>query len=120
MISKNIPNEQPRGNIGCSNYEYVDGSLNHRVRLRYYPTAEGVKPNGKIIYMATPLINKPELFDLATGKSVIEAMIRKGYIIYMVDHGDPGWEETELGLDFYGKTIPDFYLDIIKKETSAG
>jgi poly(3-hydroxyalkanoate) synthetase len=32
-----------------------------------------------------------------------------------VDHGDPGWEETELELDFYGKTLPDFYIDIIKK-----
>jgi len=104
-----------QGIIGCSHYEYVEGSLNHRVRLRHYPVAEGVRHNGKIIYMATPLINKPELFDLASGKSVIEAMIKKGYIIYMVDHGDPGWEETELGLDFYGKTIPDFYLDIIKK-----
>jgi poly(3-hydroxyalkanoate) synthetase len=104
-----------QGKIGCSHYEYVEGSLNHRVRLRDYPLPEGIKPNGKIIYMATPLINKPELFDLASGKSVIEAMLKKGYIIYMVDHGDPGWEETELGLDFYGKTIPDFYLDIIKK-----
>lgn len=104
-----------QGKIGCSHYEYVEGSLNHRVRLRYYPASESVKPNGKIIYMATPLINKPELFDLASGKSVIEAMIKQGYNIYMVDHGDPGWEETELGLDFYGKTIPDFYLDIIKK-----
>ena len=103
------------GNIGCSYYEYVEGSLNHRVRLRYYPVPKGIKSNGKIIYMATPLINKPELFDLASGKSVIEAMIKKGYIIYMVDHGDPGWEETELGLDFYGKTIHDLYLNIIKK-----
>ncbi|MGD0279714.1 MAG: alpha/beta fold hydrolase [Smithella sp.] len=103
------------GNIGCSAYEYVEGSLNHRVRLRYYPVLEGINHNGKIIYMATPLINKPELFDLASGKSVIEALIKQGYIIYMVDHGDPGWEETELGLDFYGKTIPDFYLDTIKK-----
>ncbi|PKN51620.1 MAG: hypothetical protein CVU55_11820 [Deltaproteobacteria bacterium HGW-Deltaproteobacteria-13] len=103
------------GNIGCSAYEFVEGSLNHRVRLRCYPVPQGAKPNGKIIYMATPLINKPELFDLATGKSVIEALLKKGYIIYVVDHGDPGWEETELGLDFYGKTIPDFYLDIIKK-----
>jgi hypothetical protein len=38
-----------------------------------------------------------------------------GYAIYMVDHGDPGWEETELGLDFYGKTIPDLYIGMIKK-----
>ncbi|HOU51577.1 MAG: hypothetical protein KBG22_14055 [Smithella sp.] len=104
-----------QGKIGCSYYEYVEGSLNHRVRLRYYPQPEGIQPNGKVIYMSTPLINKPELFDLATGKSVVEAMLKKGYIIYLVDHGDPGWEETELGLDFYGKTIPDFYLDMIKK-----
>ncbi|KQC06742.1 MAG: hypothetical protein APR62_00985 [Smithella sp. SDB] len=103
------------GKIGCSSYEYVDGSLNHRVRLRYYPPPEGIKTNGKIIYMATPLINKPELFDLTSGKSVVEALLKKGYHIYMVDHGNPGWEETELGLDFYGKTIPDLYLDIIRK-----
>ncbi|MGB5217142.1 MAG: hypothetical protein WBN66_02470 [Smithella sp.] len=104
-----------QGKIGCSYYEYVEGSLNHRVRLRYYPPPEGIKHNGKIIYMSTPLINRPELFDLATGKSVVEALLNKGYIIYLVDHGDPGWEETELGLDFYGKAIPDFYLDMIKK-----
>ncbi|HOC59680.1 MAG: alpha/beta hydrolase [Syntrophaceae bacterium] len=103
------------GKIGCSFYEYVEGSTIHRVRLRYYPLAEGVKSNSKIIYMATPLINKPELFDLASGKSVVEAMLKKGYKIYVVDHGDPGWEETELGLDFYGKTIPDFYIDMIQK-----
>ncbi|MDI6742460.1 MAG: hypothetical protein QMD11_06925 [Smithella sp.] len=104
-----------QGKIGCSYFEYVEGSLNHRVRLRYYPVPKGVKPNGKIIALATPLINRPELFDLATGKSVVEAMLKKGYTIYMSDHGDPGWEETELGLDFYGKTIPDCYFDIVKK-----
>jgi len=104
-----------QGKIGCSHYEYVEGSLNHRVRLRYYPVPEGIQPNGKIIALATPLINKPELFDLAPGKSVVEAMLKKGYTIYMSDHGDPGWEETELGLDFYGKTIPDCYFDIVKK-----
>lgn len=112
---KEFSERATQGKIGCSYYEYVDGSLIHRVRLRYYPLPEGIAHNGKIIYMSTPLINKPELFDLASGKSVIEAMIKKGYMIYMVDHGDPGWEETELGLDFYGKTIPDFYLEIIKK-----
>ncbi|MGV8059752.1 MAG: hypothetical protein AB2L12_17295 [Smithellaceae bacterium] len=104
-----------RGEIGCSEYEYIEGSLIHRVRLRHYRLPEGVKPNGKIIYLCTPLINKPELFDLAHGKSVIEGMHKEGYEIYLVDHGDPGWEEAELGLDFYGKTIHDHFLRIIKK-----
>jgi poly(3-hydroxyalkanoate) synthetase len=103
------------GHIGCSAYEYVKGSMIHRVSLRYYPVPKGIKSNGKIIYMVTPLINRPELFDLASGKSVVEGLHRKGYTIYLVDHGDPGWEETELGLDFYGKTIPDLYIDMIKK-----
>ncbi len=104
-----------RGKIGYSDYEYVEGALLHRVKLRYYPLPKGIKPNGKIIYMCTPLINKPELFDLAKGKSVVEGMHREGYQIYLVDHGDPGWEETELGLDFYGKTLHDHFLNIIKK-----
>ncbi len=103
------------GVIGCSTYEYVPESTMHRVRLRYYPVHDDVKSSGKVIYMATPLINKPELFDLAPGKSVVEALLKKGYAIYLVDHGDPGWEETELGLDFYGKTIPDAYIELIKK-----
>ena len=103
------------GKIGCSSYEYVEGSLIHRSQLRYYPLPKGIKPNGKIIYLCTPLINKPELFDLAAGKSVIEGMHKEGYQIYLVDPGDAGWEETELGLDFYAKTVPDHFLSLIKK-----
>lgn len=103
------------GKIGCSQYEYVGGSLIHRVRLRYYPLPEGIKPNGNVIYMCSPLINMPELFDLARGKSVIEGMHKEGYQIYLIDHGDPGWEETGLGLDFYGKTLHDHYINMIIK-----
>lgn len=103
------------GKIGFSRYEYVEGSTLHRVRLRDYPLPRGLKSNGKILYMVTPLINKPELFDLASGKSVIEGMHKEGYHVYLVDHGDPGWDETELGLDFYGKTLHDLYLDILAK-----
>ncbi len=105
-----------RGEIGFSPYEYVEGSLIHRVRLRHYPIPKAIKPNGKIIYMVTPLINRPELFDLAPGKSVIESIQKEGYQIYLIDHGDPGWEETELGLDFYAKTLHDKYLNIIIKK----
>lgn len=103
------------GLLGCSTYEVIEEATLHRVMLRYYPVPDGVKANGKILYMATPLINRPELFDLAPGKSVVEAMLQEGYRIYLVDHGQPGWEETELGLGFYGKTIPDHFLSVIQK-----
>ncbi|KJR40376.1 polyhydroxyalkanoate synthase [Candidatus Magnetoovum chiemensis] len=64
--------------------------------------------------MISPLINKSEIFDLAKGKSVIQGMLESGYTIYLEAPGDPSVEETELGLDFYGKFVHDKYIDIIK------
>jgi len=101
--------------IGYSTYEVIKGSKLHSVTLRRYILPKGISPNGKVLYMATPLINKPELFDLAKGKSVIEGMLNEGFHVYMVDHGDAGPEEADLGLDFFGKTVPDYYFEIIKK-----
>lgn len=103
------------GKIGYSFWEVVEGSRLHSVTLRHYPLPADVKPNGKVLYMSTPLINKPEIFDLARGKSVIEGMLREGYAVYLVDHGEAGPEDTRLGLDFYGKTVPETYLDLIGK-----
>lgn len=105
------------GRIGYSHYEVVEGSELHCVRLRYYPLpqGEGYRPNGKILYMSSPLINKPEIYDLAENKSVIVGMHRQGYQIYLVDNGDPGPDETDLGLDFFCKTVNDSYLDLIRQ-----
>jgi len=89
--------------IGYMPYSVVEGSSLHSVTLRHYPRPEGIPPNGKVLYLASPLINKPEIYDLAKGKSVIEGMLRLGYDLYLVDHGEPGYRESKLGLDFYGK-----------------
>ncbi|MFG1491269.1 hypothetical protein ABMA58_18610, partial [Oceanospirillum sp. HFRX-1_2] len=62
---------------------------------------------------ASPMINRCELFDLAPGKSVIEGMLQLGYDLYLVDYGNPGPDQCQLGLDFYGKTVHDTYLDLI-------
>ncbi len=103
------------GKIGYSAYEVVEGSRIHTVTLRHYLLPEGIQPNGKILYMVSPLINKAEIFDLAKGKSVVEGMLQAGYNIYLQDPGDPGVEDTDLGLDFYGKVVHDRYIDIIKQ-----
>jgi poly(3-hydroxyalkanoate) synthetase len=105
-----------QGKIGCSPYEVVAGSINAHVSLRHYLRPKGVKPNGKVLYISTPLINKPELFDLAEGKSVVEGMLKEGYEIYMVDFGVPGPDDTNLGFDFYAKAVHDHNLKIIKKK----
>ncbi|MBF0388939.1 MAG: hypothetical protein HQK71_02430 [Desulfamplus sp.] len=103
------------GKIGYSDYEVVDGSKMHTVTLRHYFLPKGVKPNGKVLYMVSPLINKAEIFDLAKGKSVVEGMLEAGYTIYLQAPGDPGVEDSELGLDFYGKSVHDRYIEIIKE-----
>ena len=112
---KSFSEKHTGGKIGYSDYKIVEGSSIHHVRLRHYPLMAGVAPNGKVLYLAVPLINRPEIFDLAHGKSVIEGMLKEGYHVYMVDHGDPGQEESHLGLDFYGKAVPDFYFDLISE-----
>jgi hypothetical protein len=104
------------GKIGYSSYEVVKGSQLNSVSLRHYFLPKGVSPNGKVLYLATPLINKPEIYDFDKGRSVVEAMLKQGYAVYLVDHGDAGPEDANSGLDFYGKTIPDFYLDLIKQK----
>ena len=78
------------GKIGFLPYEVIKGSRLHSVTLRYYPLPKGIEPNGKVVYLATPMINRPEIFDLAEGKSVVEGMLKEGYHVYLVDHGDPG------------------------------
>jgi len=86
------------GKIGYSRYEIVENSQLYASSLRYYPLPKGIKANGKILYLPSPLVNKPEVYDLDKGKSVIEGFHKAGYIVYMVDNGDPGYEESKLGL----------------------
>jgi poly(3-hydroxyalkanoate) synthetase len=101
------------GDIGYSSHEIVDGSRIYMASLRRYLIPEGVEPNGKVLYLITPLINMPEIFDLAKGKSVIEGLLSDGFTVYMADFGEPGPDETELGFEFYGKLIHDKFLDLI-------
>ncbi|QTA79767.1 alpha/beta hydrolase fold-containing [Desulfonema limicola] len=112
----NFSRRETGGNIGYSSYEIVPGTEMNSIRLRHYLLPDQVKPNEKILYMATPLINKPEIFDLDDGKSVIQGMHKQGYEIYLVDYGDPGPESSELGLDYFAKTVHDKYLEIIKQK----
>ena len=103
------------GKIGYCPYEYVEGSNLHSVVLRHYLPMVDVKLNGKILYLNTPLINKPEIYDMAQGKSIVEGMLKEGYEVYLVEYGDAGFESSRLGLDFYGKVVHDHYLELIGK-----
>ena len=102
------------GKLGYCKFEIVPGSQLHTVTLRHYLLPKGVKANGKVIYLGSPLINMAEIYDLAADKSVIEGLLKEGYEVFLVDNGNPGDDETNLGLDFYGKTVHDNNLNLIK------
>jgi hypothetical protein len=110
---KTFSEKATHDSIGCSPHEIVEGSRLHAASLRFYPLPDKIQPNDKVLYLITPLVNKPEIFDLAPGKSVVEGMLKEGYAIYMADNGEPGAEESKLGLDFYGKVIHDKNLELI-------
>jgi len=105
--------ESPASFLGACEWEEVPGSALYSVKLRHYPLPKGVKPNGKTLYMVSPMINRCEIFDLAPGKSVVEGMLQQGYDLYMVDYGNPEPDQANLGLSFYGKTVHDKYLEMI-------
>ncbi|HKM14540.1 MAG TPA: hypothetical protein VJY63_01270 [Marinospirillum sp.] len=105
--------EAPTSFLGACDWQTVAGSELYSVKLRHYPLPEGVKRNGRTLYMASPMINRCEIFDLAPGKSVVEGMLQQGYDIYMIDYGNPGPDQANLGLSFYGKTVHDKYLEMI-------
>jgi pimeloyl-ACP methyl ester carboxylesterase len=101
--------------IGCSDYQSVDGSNWHGVSLRYYPCPADQDKRRPVIYLSSPLINRPEIFDLAPGKSVIEALLNAGHSVYLVDYSRAGEHPGHLGLDFYGKQVHDRYLELVKQ-----
>ena len=47
------------------------------------------------------LINRPEIFDLRPGGSLIEYLLGEGFDVFLVDWGSPDEEDADMGLDEY-------------------
>jgi polyhydroxyalkanoate synthase len=47
------------------------------------------------------LINRPEIFDLRPGSSLVEFLIEEGFDVFLVDWGYPDEEDADMGLDEY-------------------
>lgn len=47
------------------------------------------------------LINRPEIFDLRPGSSLVEYLIDEGFDVFLVDWGYPDEEDDDMGLDEY-------------------
>ena len=53
------------------------------------------------LFFVYSLFNKPYILDIAPKASVIEGLTNKGYEVYLLDWGSPGYEDKKMGLDTY-------------------
>ncbi len=53
------------------------------------------------LLLAFALINRPEIFDLRPGLSLVEHLVQEGFDVFLVDWGYPDEEDAEIGLDDY-------------------
>ncbi|MBV9417498.1 MAG: alpha/beta fold hydrolase [Solirubrobacterales bacterium] len=51
------------------------------------------------ILLVFALINRPDIFDLRPGSSLVEYLIEEGFDVFLVDWGYPDEEDAEMGLD---------------------
>jgi polyhydroxyalkanoate synthase len=47
------------------------------------------------------LVNRPEIFDLRPGSSLVEFLLAEGFDVYLLDWGVPGEADADTGLDYY-------------------
>lgn len=73
----------------------------NKATVWYYPA------NSRSIRFPTPLfliyslVSKPYILDLSPETSMIQAFTNKGYDVYLLDFGIPGYEDKDMTLDDY-------------------
>jgi polyhydroxyalkanoate synthase len=53
------------------------------------------------IVLVFALINRPEIFDLRPGSSLVEYLLGEGFDVYLLDWGFPDEADADVGLDYY-------------------
>jgi polyhydroxyalkanoate synthase subunit PhaC len=53
------------------------------------------------VLLVFALINRPDIFDLRPGSSLVEYLVEEGFDVFLVDWGYPDEEDADMGLDEY-------------------
>jgi polyhydroxyalkanoate synthase len=53
------------------------------------------------VVLVFALINRPDIFDLRPGNSLVGFLLDEGFDVYLLDWGVPGPEDSDTGLDYY-------------------
>ncbi|MCB0871840.1 MAG: alpha/beta fold hydrolase [Actinobacteria bacterium] len=59
------------------------------------------------VVLVYALINRPYILDLRPGNSFVEFLLGEGHDVFLIDWGEPGWEDRDTTLDeLIGEHIP--------------
>ncbi|MEY2191475.1 alpha/beta fold hydrolase [Neobacillus sp. BF23-41] len=64
------------------------------------------------MFIVYSLLNKPYILDIGEGSSVVGGLTERGYDVYFLDWGSPGYEDSEITLDDY---ILDYLENGVKR-----
>lgn len=64
------------------------------------------------LFFVYSLLNKPYILDVGNGSSVIGGLTERGYDVYLLDWGSPGYEDKHISLDNY---IVDYLENALKR-----
>lgn len=76
-------------------------TLNKAKLYRYVPVVPAKKRHGVPLLLVFAIMNRPHILDLRAGHSFVEFMVGRGFDIYLLDWGIPGFEDRNLKFDDY-------------------
>lgn len=76
-------------------------ALNKARLYRYTPVLPPEKRYPIPLLLVFAIMNRPSILDLRPGHSFVETMVAKGFDVYLLDWGAPGYEDRNLKLDDY-------------------
>lgn len=71
----------------------------NKTTLYYHPAKE--KKYHIPVFLVYSLLNKPYILDIGEGSSVVGGLTERGYDVYFLDWGSPGYEDSDITLDDY-------------------
>ncbi|MDG2302677.1 MAG: class III poly(R)-hydroxyalkanoic acid synthase subunit PhaC [Gammaproteobacteria bacterium] len=70
--------------------------------------------DGEQILIVYALVNRPDMIDLESGRSLVESLLARGFDVYLIDWGYPSDSDYSLSLDDYVGGYIDYFVDIIR------
>jgi len=78
---------------------------NKTTLYRYRPMAP--RAHATPVLLVYALINRPYILDLRAGNSFVRHLLERGYDVFLIDWGRPGWEDRAITLDeLVGEHLP--------------